>query len=192
MVRASFLTVGWWAIAACGPASSGSSSRAVYPLGDEPVPPASERCFRDRLTVEGGVVAGDFTVRLAVDPPASRLAVVLRERSARDALWSLALSIDGARFTALERGPDGDAQGAGTLVGPRWQWHHWSGAVHHADGIDETLEIVVDDRTHSFSIAREKHRADGTLVSSDPAWRFAEVACATLGDDPIETLYPKP
>ena len=186
MSRASLL-VASLALAGCHPAAS-SPDRATYSFADEAPPQPSERCFRERYAVRGQTY--ELRLRLALDPPARRVVSRVDERGGtHDAAWTTELAVAGASFTSIERGPEGEARGEGTLLGPAWAWTGWQAVTHRADGFDEhTAARFTDD---ALTITSELRGPDGAVASTGEH-RYAEVACATLGAEPIETLYPKP
>jgi hypothetical protein len=174
------------ALAACGPVAS--PAREVYPMADAPPPPPSERCYRHRFELRGKPF--EYQLRLALDPPAGQVTSRVDEHGGNgDATWTTVMRIDGARFTAVEVGPEGEARGEGMLRGTPWAWSGWQTVLHRADGFDEHADFAFTD--DALTVATETRAADGAVASTGQR-RYREVACATLTDAPIETLYPKP
>ena len=182
------LSVGALAVLACV-AHAGcrrEPERLVYQLGDEPLPAASERCFRERFLVSGR--SFETHLRLRIEPAEARITRVVTELGGDvEARASTVMTVAGSRFTSIETGAGGEARGEGTVSGPWWPWTGWKGVTHHADGVEEhdLLTISAD----AVTIASETRGAGGE-ISAHRARRFVEVACATMTDAPIESLEP--
>ena len=176
----------------CGHAGSTSaaSSSTTVPsevLGDAPAEP-SERCFQERSEV--GTKAIERRMRLLFDPEATQVTMRVTEKGATgDETWTTVMVPAGEHFTSVERGPKGEVRGQGTLIGTPWQWTSWTTDSRRIDGLDEHALTAVTDQ---WLTIESETRGDGGRVAATGHRRYFAVACMTLGDEPIKTLYPKP
>ncbi len=175
------LTVG---LAGCGP---GDATRETLPLADAPPPAASERCFRERFVVRGKPF--EMQLRVRVEPAARRIVRLVVEHGGNgDATWLTEMNVAGTTFTSLERGPEGEARGEGTLKGADWEWTGWTSVTRRAEGFAEHDDASLT--ADGLAIASETRAADGQVAATGKR-AYLAVSCVTLGDEPIETLYPK-
>lgn len=171
-------------LAGCGP---GESARETLPLADAPPPAASERCFQERFVVRGKPF--EMHLRVRVDPAARRIVRLVTERGANgDATWVTEMNVAGSTFTSIERGPEGEARGEGSLKGADWEWTGWTSVTHRAEGFADHDDASLT--AGGLAIASETRAADGQVASTGKR-AYLAVSCVTLGDQPIETLYPK-
>ena len=169
------------------PACDREAARPVFPLADEPLPPASERCYRERFEVRGKPF--ELRLRVRTEPAAGRITRVVTELGANGpATWTTVMTVDSERFTSVERGPEGEAAGEGTLTGPRWAWTTWRAVTQRPDGFAEHAELTFS--KDAVVIVAETRGSDGAVASTS-THRYLEAACLTFGDDPIESLDPK-
>src|SRR5262245_33817517 len=102
----------------------------MFVIPPDPPPEARGHCFSQRLTADGRDVV--LRLWLRTDPAGGTInSVATRHGDAGDVVWSTAMTVDGDRYTAVERGPEGELRGEGTLVGPPWAWTGWNGVLHH-------------------------------------------------------------
>lgn len=173
----------------CGHAGSTDSSTTVPTevLGGTPTTP-SERCYQERLEVGGKPV--ELHMRLRFDPEVGQVTMrVIEKGASADATRTTVMVPDGERFTSIEHGPKGEVRGQGTLIGMPWAWTSWTTDSRRVDGLDEHALTAVTDQ---WLTIESETRGDGGRVAATDQRRYLAVACMTLGDEPIKTLYPKP
>ncbi|HVV82150.1 MAG TPA: hypothetical protein VHE35_03695 [Kofleriaceae bacterium] len=176
------------ALGGCHPASQAPAGRETFVIPPDPAPPPSEHCFRERFQAQGRPF--ELLLSLRADPPTSTIISQLTEHGANgDATWSTVMTVDGDRFASVEHGPEGDAHGEGTLVGPAWAWTGWTSVTHRPEGFDEHADARFT--STGLDVTTDTRGPDGAVASTGKH-HYLAVACLTLGDQPIESLEPKP
>lgn len=164
----------------CGARGGGTGQTAYYPLADAPLPPPNERCFVDRYEAFGRKVV--VQVRLRSEPAASRIVWTVDDGSAGRRRTTV-MTVDGNRYSSAEQGPAGDARGEGTLHGREWAWWGWEGVARRA-GREERVRVHLSDEV--MTVESEDRSGGAPAVSRQ---ELTAVACATMGAQPMETLY---
>jgi hypothetical protein len=164
----------------------GEAARPVYPLGDEPLPAASERCFRERFEVDGR--SREMRLRLRMEPEAGRIVQHVAEHGGPSVVtWRTVMDVESERFTSVETGPEGEARGEGTLTGRRWAWSAWTGVTQRAGGVAD--QVAVSFPRDGMIVEVERRGPDGAVASTSRR-RYVAIACVTFGAAPIEALEP--